>query len=129
MTEKPGTQNDRRFWKSPVFWAPIIAALIGLFPFLLGSDNPKTFLYSVRVQQQEDAQPVPNATIILEVAGQAPLDEITDSNGLARLFVEDSHAGKPGRLLITASGYETYRQEIDLTEDNLPETILLKSLP
>lgn len=88
-----------------------------------------SFEYQVRVQNREASQNIPNAKVTIEVAGQAPLDEITDANGFARISINASYAGKPGRLLVEASGYEAYRQEIDLTEGILPDTIPLKQLP
>lgn len=123
-------------WGLPqVWWVPIVVALIGLIAVIIplvinnkASTSP-SFTYAVRVQKEGTSQNIPNAKVTIEVAGQAPLDEITDANGFARIAINASYAGKPGRLLVEANGYEAYRQEIDLTEGNLPDTIPLKELP
>jgi hypothetical protein len=89
------------------------------------SDN--SFSYSVRVQDKDSAQTVPNAKVIIEIAGIASLDDVTDVNGLARIFIDASHSGKPGRLTVEANGYKKYTQNIDLTKDGLPDVIQLES--
>jgi hypothetical protein len=65
----------------------------------------------------------------LEVAGKAPLDEIADSNGFARFTIDTSYANKPGRLIVQATGYKTYAQNIDLVKDALPDIIQLEPMP
>ena len=88
--------------------------------------TPTRFTYPVRVQEQGTGQNIPNAKVIIEVVGQAPLDEITDTDGFARIFIDASYVGKPGRLLVEANGYKPCRQEIDLREGILPDTIQLE---
>jgi hypothetical protein len=62
----------------------------------------------------------------MEVLGKAPLDAITDSNGIARIFVDSSHAGQPGFLIVEAKGYEKYAQNIDLIAYALPDVVVLE---
>ncbi|MCP4368150.1 MAG: hypothetical protein GY797_08615 [Deltaproteobacteria bacterium] len=119
-----------------IWWVPIVVALIGLIgiiiPLNINNEAPKPqqpFTYSVRVQTEGTGKNMKNVKVTIEVSGQAPLDEITDTNGFARIFINASYIGKPGRLLVEASGYESYRQEIDLSEGNLPDTILLTITP
>jgi len=107
-------------WGLPqIWWVPIVGALIGLIgviiPLVINNEasTSQPFTYAVRVQKEGTNQNVSNAKVTIEVAGQAPLDEITDSNGFARIVINASYAGKPGRLLVEANGYESYRQEID----------------
>ena len=90
-----------------------------------GAVSAITFDYSVRVQAGNTSLPIPNAKVTIEVIGQAPLDEITDSNGIARLFIDTSHAGQPARLIVRASGYQEYTQNIDLRQDALPDVVPL----
>jgi hypothetical protein len=84
------------------------------------------FTYQVKVQARETGKDIANATVTLEIGGKAPLDGLTDSNGLARIFVDVSHAGQPGRLRIEAEGYIEHVQEIDITEGALPKQVLLE---
>lgn len=122
-------------WIAQVWWVPIVVALIGLIgviiPLLVNNKAPnsQSFTYSVRVQKEGTGQNIPNAKVTIEVAGQAPLDEITDTNGYARISIDAVYVSKPGRLLVEADGYQRYRQEIDLAEGNLPDTIPLRQLP
>ncbi|MCB0172707.1 MAG: hypothetical protein KDJ97_19390 [Anaerolineae bacterium] len=125
-----------KIWGIPqLWWVPIVVALIGLIsvtiPLVINNEasTSQPFTYAVRVQKEGTNQNIPNSRVTIEVPGQAPLDEITDSNGFARIVINAAYTGQPGRLLIEANGYEPYRQEIDLTEGNLPDTIPLKQSP
>ena len=109
-----------------------VIGLIGVIIPLVYNNNktsepePQTFDYSVRVQEKDNDVNIPNARITLEVAGKAPLDEITDSNGFARIRIESSYASKPGRIIVEATDYKKYTQNIDLSEDALPDIIQLE---
>jgi hypothetical protein len=70
---------------------------------------------------------IPNAKVMLEVIDQAPMDTVTDSNGYARLFVDNDRTGKPGKLIVQATGYKKYIQNIDLNPMRLPGTVHLKA--
>ncbi|MCP4372393.1 MAG: hypothetical protein GY797_30450 [Deltaproteobacteria bacterium] len=96
------------------------ATVFGIYIF-----SNDSFSYLVRVQENGTGNYIANAKVTIEVAEQAPLDEVTDVNGVTRIFLSRSYAGQPGRLLVEANGYELYRQEIDLTEGSLPDTIPL----
>jgi hypothetical protein len=86
-----------------------------------------SFAYLIRVQEESTNRNIPNAKVTIEVTGQTPLDARTDTNGLARIFIDVLYAGKPGRLLVESNGYVSYRQEIDLTQGALPGILLLSS--
>jgi hypothetical protein len=131
-------------WLPRVWWVPIIVALIGLGAVIMSQamkqEEPtrpeptrpplsQTFQYSVKVQAKETGEDIPNVRVIIEVIGQAPLDEVTDSNGFARVFIDANRAGQPGRLIVQATGYKKYTQNIDLLEDMLPEIIQLEEPP
>lgn len=91
------------------------------------SQGNTNFDYSVRVQSNDTGLPVPNAKVTIEVIGQAPLDEITDSNGIARFFIDTSRSGQPARLLIRATGLKLYNQNIDLRQGTLPDVVPLET--
>jgi len=74
-----------------------------------GTSQLENFFYLVRVQEENVNKSVENAKVTIEVSGEPPLDEISDSNGIARIFVSESYSQRPGRLLVEAPGYEPYR--------------------
>lgn len=88
-----------------------------------------SFSYPVRVQAKRTGEHIPDAKITIEVIGKAPLDEITDANGFARIFIDADRVGQPGKLIIQATGYKQYIQNIDLTEGNLPDVLQLEPIP
>lgn len=131
------TEESKKWWGLPI---PIIVALIALIgviitvlPALVDDGNepptPPPFAYLVRVQVMDTGEYVLDVRVTIEVPGQAPLNGITDANGLARIFIPSSHAGQPGRLIVEASRYERYWQSIDLTEDALPHVVQLEPSP
>lgn len=137
--EPQSSSSGAKKWWIPI---PIAVAIIGLIGVIFttvwnsGGDSDPTpvptvgdFTYQVRVQDKDTNDNIPNAVVTIEVGGQAPLDGITDSTGLARIFVSSSHSGQPGRLIVEADGYIKYRQEIDITEGALPKDILLEPEP
>ena len=117
-------------------WVPIIVALIGAVAtitavILRGCMLPTDadFAYLVRVQARDTSGAIPNAEVTIEVGGKAPLDDITDSNGFVRIDIPSSHAGQRGRLIVEATGYRKYTQEIDLKKDALPDVVMLAPAP
>jgi len=141
MTKKSPQQRSSFLQR---FWLPIILAVIAFVgtmvttigPALINRTSPtatmpppKTFDYQVHVETNT-GDPIANAAVIIEIGGgKVPLDTVSDSTGLARIIIETSYVGKPGRLLVRATGYKTYTQNIDLTEGNLPKVIQLISAP
>lgn len=85
-----------------------------------------TFSYPIRVQSKETGENIANARITIEVAGKAPLDEVTDTNGYARIFIDIGYTGQPSKLIVQSTGYKKYVQSIDLNRDILPDVIQLE---
>lgn len=121
-------------------WVPIIVALIGAAATITAvilrdcstATAPSTgadFAYLVRVQARDTGEAIASAEVTIEVGGKAPLDDITDAHGLARIFIDSSYTGQPGVLIVRATGYETYRQHIDLRKDALPDVVMLDPAP
>lgn len=141
MTKKT-TQQHASFLQK--FWLPIILSiitLVGTIVTLLGPNlinrvlptatiPPSTkFDYQVHVETNA-GDPIANVSVIIEIGGgKAPLDTVSDSAGLARIMIDTSYMGKPGRLIVRAIGYKTHTQNIDLTEGNLPRVIQLDLVP
>lgn len=138
---KKTTQQNKTFLQK--FWLPIILAIITLVGSILtvlgpklleqqpasSSFQSKNFDYQVNVETST-GDPIANATVIIEIGGgKAPLDAVSDSAGLARIMIESSYLGKPGRLIVRAPGYKTHTQNIDLTEGNLPKVIQIELAP
>ena len=84
-----------------------------------------SFQYQVEVKDKETDEAISKAQITIEVLNRTPLHARTDSNGFARVFVDESYAGEPGRLRVKAKGYEIYEIEIDLFPDHLPQEVYL----
>jgi hypothetical protein len=148
ITESNGTDGEpqdsqqllmdsvpKKLWLPRVWWVPIIVALIGLIGVIITSigvtpsPTDTSFDYQVRVQERDTGEYILNAEVTIEVSGKAPLDGITDSNGLARIFISSSHAGKPGMLIVEATGYKRHTQNIDLTVGTLPDVVQLEPAP
>jgi hypothetical protein len=85
-----------------------------------------SFDYQIRVEDKSTNQPIQNAKVIIEGSGFAPKNSIADVNGNARIFVDVSHAGKPGLLIVEALGYKRYVKNIDLIENELPDIVSLE---
>lgn len=92
--------------------------------------NPATsgtsFTYQVQVQNQITGKVISGASVMITIGGDiAPVDDVTDLNGIAMITIDDSRAGKMGRLLVTAPGYDKYDKYVNLTEGTLPNVIPL----
>ncbi|GAB4537070.1 MAG: hypothetical protein Kow0063_23340 [Anaerolineae bacterium] len=121
-------------------WVPIIVALIGLAGVIavaLINRNDHSagevvtpagadFSYQVRVQSKDTGKEIMGAEVTIDVGGKAPLDDVTDSKGVARIFVSSSYMGKPGLLIVEAKGYKKHTQKIDLIKDALPDIVQLE---
>jgi len=125
-------------------WLAIVLAIITLVGTIVTALGPKlleqlqptssnaqseNFDYQVHIETSAGI-PIPSATVTIEIGGgRAPLDTISDSKGLARILIDTSYIGKPGRLIIRAIGYKPFIQNIDLTEGDLPKIIQLEPTP
>jgi len=134
----------RKVLRDPVFIVTVLALLVALgawfwpdirhllSPLVTPTPTPTSssgFYYQVRVQVNVTGEYVQGARVTIDVAGQAPLDDITDVNGFARISIPSSHANQPGVLRVEATGYEKYVQHIDLATDTLPDVVQLESAP
>jgi hypothetical protein len=90
--------------------------------------SPSSFEYQVRVQAKDTGADLAGAQVRIEVGTQqAPLNEITDANGTARIFMDSSREGQPARLIVETPGFRKYVQNIDLIKGKLPTIIQLES--
>ena len=109
---------------------PIAAPSIATTPVSVATNTPAPtatpsgFTYGVTVLDAGN-EPVADAHVLIEIEGQAPLDEYADENGYARIVVPASHAERPGRLTVNARGYEVAISNIDLYQERLPDTVRL----
>ncbi|MBK9940620.1 MAG: hypothetical protein IPP13_03235 [Kouleothrix sp.] len=62
----------------------------------------------------------------LNVRNQAPIDVLTDNNGVARVFIDIDYAGQPGEMRVEAAGFKTYVQNIDIVAESLPDDVQLE---
>ena len=92
------------------------------------SDLDNSFSYPIRVQTSTGIE-IPNANVTIDVAQKAPLNDVTDSTGYARIFIDSAYISKPGKLIVDADGYERFVQNIDLIDGTLPDVIQMKIIP
>jgi hypothetical protein len=86
-----------------------------------------SFSYQIRVQDKRTGEIIERAKVTINVSNQAPLDTLTDSNGVARVFIDNTHAGQPGELRIEAANFKTYIQNIDIVAGALPDNVQLEA--
>jgi hypothetical protein len=91
-----------------------------------GKNSSPSFQYPVKIQARETGEAISDARVFIEVLGDAPIDVLTDSNGFARVFINESHAGDPGRLTVQANGYQEYSQNVDLNPESLSHVVQLE---
>lgn len=82
------------------------------------------FIYGVTVLNAA-RQPIADAQVIIEIQGQPPLENGTDDFGYTLIEVPTNYATKPGRLRVTATGYEPFDQFIGIYPEQLPNEIQL----
>lgn len=92
------------------------------------SKTPASFQYGVKVQAKDTEKFISDAKVIIDVAGKAPLSEVSDSNGFTRIFIDVDRAGQPAKLIIEADKYKKHTQNIDLNPNSLPTIVQLEPL-
>lgn len=105
----------------------IIGALSLLTALTMVAFPTESPYYAVHVQDKDTGLDVPNAQITIYLGGgEAPLTDITDIHGYARIAIDDSYAGQPATLVVDATGYNRSTQAVTLVTDNLPLTVPLE---
>lgn len=87
------------------------------------------FLYQIRVREQSNNQPIENANVTLDLPGTPPVNEFTDSTGLAVFRLNKQFANTITILHVTKDGYEGWDQSITIAEDEHPQEIKLEKVP
>lgn len=86
-----------------------------------------SYNYQVQVKAKDTKENIPEAIIKVEISGLLSLSGKTDAKGLAKISFDSTQQGQPAALLIEATGYKGYRQDIEsLSLDVLPEVIQLE---
>jgi predicted PurR-regulated permease PerM len=109
----------------------LLGALILLTVILSWPNNQRSSetaspIYQVHVESKTNGRSIERAAITIEVGTQAPLHDLTDTSGLARIALTDDLAGKPRRLSIDAPDYRRFVQQIDLNPQTVPLIIQLE---
>lgn len=86
------------------------------------------FAYQVRVRSNSGGQAISNAKVTIEVPGMTPVDELSDSNGLAVISILATHEDGAGKLIVEAAGFDIFRQNITLRRDLPPEEVMLSPI-
>jgi hypothetical protein len=115
---------------------PIIVVIIGAIvgPIIVTRCTSPTvvesFTYQVQVQDQNTGEAIKGANVTITIGGDiAPVDDVSDTKGFAMIDIDSSRAGKRGRLIVTAPGYDRYEKSITLVEDALPNIVQLAPSP
>lgn len=112
-----------------IVWVMLNSSIFSLNPLPTTTATQDRFKYQVSVQTLT-GEPIKGANVMIEIGnGKAPLNDVSDSNGLVRISIEKLYDGEPGRLTVKADGYKIHTQNIDLTENDLPKIIQLNSTP
>jgi hypothetical protein len=132
--DSPPPSNSNKYPRLSIAIAILTAVIVMALGIVLWRiytpASSAAFDYQVRVIDENTTQPISSALVILEVGGDvAPLDEYTDSNGLARFFVSSALAEERGRLRVERDGYDSYVKNMDVTPDALPEEVMLYPSP
>ena len=107
------------------YWIPKVLILI-LVGFATGCVS-KSFVYQVQVEDQDTGDLIHRASVTIMLGGDfAPVDGVTDVNGIAMVPIDESRARKLGKVVVTAPGYNKYDKLINLNKDDLPDTIQLE---
>lgn len=75
-----------------------------------GTSAQDAFLYIVNVQAKDTGQNIVRAEVNIQVAGQIPLNTITDDKGIAGTLIGASFINQPELPIVEAAGYKSYRQ-------------------
>ncbi len=106
---------------------PVATWIVVLLAVSACNTKPQPFTYQVRVEAKAASEYLPETKVTIEVGGKAPLDAVTDVNGLGRIPIPAEYAGQPAVLIVEAAGYQRYRQNVDLVEDALPQVVQLEA--
>ena len=82
--------------------------------------------YPIKVQDRKTGEAIFNAKVTIDLFGYAPINVFTDSDGFARIYIEESQAGNPGRLTVKAEGYKIYVQNMDFNTKILSHVVQLE---
>jgi hypothetical protein len=86
-------------------------------------NSSQLFQYSITVQDRRTGDAIFNARVTMDLLGYAPVNLFTDSNGFARIFIEETQTGRPGSLTVQKGEYKKYVQNIDLNT-NIPSHVV-----
>ena len=125
------------------WWIPIVVALIGLAGVVFatvwnnpsppieprpGEEQPAEFTYEVRVES-DTGEPLPDASVSIEVEGRPTLHATTGPDGMAGVFIDAAHAGAPGFLFVEREGFHGFSHEVELNMEILPPVVSLEPIP
>jgi hypothetical protein len=124
----PHYQNRFRHLDRIIATTFSIFATVALTIFTL--KTPQSFEFLVQVEDQENHNRIMGAIVIITNVEQELIDEkVTDSNGIARFFLDDSLEGKPALIIVEASEHEAFITNVNLARGSLPEIVKLEIEP
>jgi hypothetical protein len=99
--------------------AIIVLLLSGIVPLPGGE-----FFYQVRLKDENTMADIATRPVIIEVDGRQ-FQANTGSDGLARVKIPSEFEGRPGKIIISVTGYEYKEQSIDVNDTGTSTTVLL----
>lgn len=87
------------------------------------------FTYQIRVREKSNNQPIENAKVTINLPGTPPVDDYTDSTGLAVFRIDNEFADNLAVLHIEKDGYTDWDQNITIKADEQPQEIKLEKVP
>lgn len=87
------------------------------------------FDYQVKVESEDRTTRISGAHLKLMVDSQLLYEATTNSDGEAQIAIRTEHIGQSGELMVDVTGYKSYRQVVDVTQESMPASIQLKKLP
>jgi hypothetical protein len=86
------------------------------------------FTYVVHVQDTSSRQRISGAEVTIDIPGEFTISSLSDDNGFASFPIEAAYRDRTAQLIVEATGYQRYEQEITLNERAIPEVVRLEKL-
>ncbi len=84
------------------------------------------FTYQIRVLENVTNQPVETANVTIDLPGAPPVNDFTDSTGLAVFLIDSQFADKIVLVHVTKNGYQDWDQTITLKTGERPQVMKLQ---
>lgn len=84
------------------------------------------FTYQIRIQETSTDQPIEDANVTINLPGTPPVNDFTDSTGLAVFLIDDQFVNALVVVQVTRNGYKDWEQYITLKTGEHPQEMKLQ---